>query len=225
MLLEPPDTIPLTNAERTRLAELESGVERTLNSFLECGRALCEIRNKRLYRGQYGTWEDYCTRKWGLGYSRANDLIRSTEVAEHLLSGPAAPGKDAVLALNLSADTLRPLQKLEPELQSAVWRLASRVSEHPTQHVVSKIVRVVQRAINEGASGNNGTATKPTPPASEKKVFVLALLRLSESRIPACMIVAGIDEARARKLRLGCQTMIGRCHEILESIRSEFPML
>ena len=175
-------TIPLTSSEKVRLAELEGIVETHLETFLATGRALAEIRNKRLYREQYGTWEDYCTRKWGLGYSRANELVRSTEIAEGLLASCAGPQGDSPLPPDLSPDALRPLQKLEPELQSACWRLVSRIGK-PTRCVVSRVVRLVQTSINEGASGN-GAGAKSIPPPSEKKVFVLALLRLSESRVP-----------------------------------------
>src|SRR6516164_5001245 len=109
MLLEgPPDVIPLTIQERARLAELESVVETHLETFLSVGRALAEIRNRRLYREEHPTWELYYTRKWGFGYSRANELIRSTEIAEGLLAGPAAPDGDAPLPADLSPAALRP---------------------------------------------------------------------------------------------------------------------
>ena len=49
------DSIGLTSAEKSRLTELEGVVERTLDGFLECGRALAEIRNKRLYRQDFAT--------------------------------------------------------------------------------------------------------------------------------------------------------------------------
>jgi len=184
------DTIPLTSGERARLAELESVVETHLETFLSVGRALAEIRNRRLYREEHPTWELYCTRKWGFGYSRANELIRSTEIAEGLLSGPAAPGGDAPLPPDLSPATLRPLQKLDPPLQSAVWRLASRVWK-PTHHVVAKIARIVENAINEGT---NGTGTKSTPPPSEKKVFLLSVHRLADSPwFSPQLIIRGVD--------------------------------
>jgi hypothetical protein len=56
MLLDnPPDVIPLTAAENERLAQLELVVETHLEAFLSVGRALAEIRNKRLYRQQHAT--------------------------------------------------------------------------------------------------------------------------------------------------------------------------
>jgi hypothetical protein len=221
MLLDDPlsDVIPLTTAEKTRLAELESAVQTHLESFLTVGRSLCEIRNRRLYRQHFATFEDYCARKWGFSGSRGLDLVRSASVAEHLLAGPAASdGEDAPLPPDLSPDTLRPLQKLEPELQSACWRLASRITDHPTNHVVSKIVRTVQNAINQG--GNGGGQPKPKLPQSERKLFLLSIHKLADnSWFNAHLVVADLDVIRAQKLARVCQTMITRCHEILEELR------
>ena len=224
MLLDDPlpDTIPLTAQEKTRLTELEGIVQTTLQTFLTVGRALSEIRNRRLYRQEFGTFEDYCVKRWGFGGAHGLDLVRSTEVAERLLAGPAAPeAGDAPLPIDLSPATLRPLQRLDAPLQSAVWRLASRVGK-PTHHVVAKIARIVENAINEGT---NGIGTKSTPPPSEKKVFLVSLHRLSESRVPAYLIVQGIDADKARKHVAACQCLISRCHEIIEVLRQQFPEL
>jgi hypothetical protein len=218
------DAIPLTAAERARFAELEGIVQTNLQTFLTTGRALAEIRNRRLYREEHESWESYCTRKWGFGYGHANDLIRSTEVAEGLLASCAGSGGDAPLPPDLSPDVLRPLQRLDPPLQSACWRLASRVSEHPSRHIVARIARVVQAAISEG---NGGTSQpKPKLPQSEKKLFLLSVHRLSDGPyFSAQLVVAGLSEADARKHRAACGALISRLHEVLEQIRESFPQL
>jgi hypothetical protein len=217
------DSIGLTTQEKSHLAELEGIVETHLEAFLAVGRALAEIRSRRLYRQDFATWEDYCMRRWSISYGRANDLIRSTEVAEHLLSGPAAPGGDAPLPDDLSTETLKSLHKLEPPLQSACWRLATRITSRPTARVISRIVRTVQHAVHQGSNG--GSETNPKLPQSQKKIFLLSLHRLAESRVPACVIVQGIDETKARKHLEVAQMLISRCHEIVEAIRREFPQL
>jgi hypothetical protein len=91
------DIIALTGSERARLAELEAVVENHLPTFLAVGKALAQIRNERLYREQYPTWELYCQKRFNFSYSRANDIARCAQVAEHLLSGPAAHGGDSPL--------------------------------------------------------------------------------------------------------------------------------
>jgi hypothetical protein len=212
-----PDTIPLSSQEKGRLAELESVVETHLETFLTVGRALAEIRNRRLYREQHESWESYCVKRWGFGYSRANELIRSTEIAEGLLAScPESVPSD------LSSDAIRPLGQLEqPELQSACWKLAARIGK-PTASTVGKVVRTVTTAIGQA----NGAKPKAKIPQSERKRFVLSLHRLSDnSWFNAHLVVMGLDEVKARKLRLVCQRMIERMHEVLEELRSEFPEL
>jgi hypothetical protein len=88
---------------------------------------------------------------------------------------------------------------------------------------VSKIVRVVENAITEGNGGAH-QKSKTTPP-SQKKIFLLSLHRLAESRVPACVIVQGIDETKARRHLEVAQMLISRCHEIIEQIKIQFPRL
>jgi len=218
------DAIPLSTAERARFAELEAAVENHLPTFLTVGRALVQIRNERLYRESYPTWELYCQKRWGFSYSHANDIARCAQVAEGLLASCAGPQGDAPLPDNLSPDALRPLQKLQPELQSACWRLASRIGK-PTQHIVGRIVRVVTDAIHEGT--NNGSAPKAKPPpASQKKIFLLSVHRLADSPwFSPQLIIQGLDEAKARKHIAACQQMISRLHELVGELRREFPEL
>jgi hypothetical protein len=216
----PPDVIPLTAIEKSRLAELEGIVQTNLQTFLATGRALAEIRNRRLFRQEFATFEHYCKHRWGFSGAHGLDLVRSTEVAEHLLAGPAAPESgDAPLPIDLSPDELRPLQRLQPELADSCWRLACRVGK-PTGHLVGKIVHIVESAIN-------GTSHSPakTPP-SQKKIFLLSVHRLADSPwFSAHLVVQGLDEARARKHLQATQGLICRLHELVHEIRQQFPSL
>ena len=47
----------LSAAEAGRLQELETTIERGLQTFIEVGEALREIRDHRLYRGDHPTFE------------------------------------------------------------------------------------------------------------------------------------------------------------------------
>ena len=46
-------------------------------SFLEVGMTLKEIRDKRLYRQQYDTFEEYCARRWELSRPRSYQLCEA----------------------------------------------------------------------------------------------------------------------------------------------------
>jgi hypothetical protein len=56
----------MTEVGTQRLAELERVIERGLQSFVEVGKALADIRDGKLYRCQGdATFEDYCQQRWG----------------------------------------------------------------------------------------------------------------------------------------------------------------
>ena len=53
---------PLTQQEETLFAELEAVIEANMKGFVLVGMALAKIRDQRLYRIQYPTFEDYLLR-------------------------------------------------------------------------------------------------------------------------------------------------------------------
>ena len=65
-------SIPLTSGEKRRKQELEALVQAGLEEFLRVGQALAEIRNRRLYRTEYPTFEQYVRAKFGLARSTAD---------------------------------------------------------------------------------------------------------------------------------------------------------
>ncbi len=76
----------LTIAEKEVLADCERVVEAGLETFVEVGRALMAIRDRRLYREGHATFEDYCVTRWRLSSSRARQLIRASQVVAYVES-------------------------------------------------------------------------------------------------------------------------------------------
>lgn len=68
--------------ERDRL-HLERKVER---AFYEAGRALRELRDRRLYRSTHKTFEAYCQERFGFSRIAAHYKIAAIEVVENLLT-------------------------------------------------------------------------------------------------------------------------------------------
>lgn len=83
---ETPDAVTermaLTMDESTRLITLESVITRGKAIFLEVGEALREIRDTKLYKAEYKTFETYCTGKWGFARQHAYRLINVAEIAK-----------------------------------------------------------------------------------------------------------------------------------------------
>jgi len=71
-------------SERGRFRSLESIVAEGKTYFIAVGDALKEIRDSRLYREDYKTFDKYVEQKWGFKKSRAYQLIDASEVSTKL---------------------------------------------------------------------------------------------------------------------------------------------
>ncbi len=69
----------LTVVEQGRLEHNEAIIEKGLNTFVDVGNALAEIRDGKLYRDTHGTFEDYCQERWGISLPRAYQFIEAAE--------------------------------------------------------------------------------------------------------------------------------------------------
>ena len=84
-------TVALTVTESDRLAECEATIERGFQTFAEVGSALLEIRDSRLYRSEFGTFEDYCQTRWSMTRAYANRTIAAAQVVADLAPMGAIP--------------------------------------------------------------------------------------------------------------------------------------
>jgi hypothetical protein len=106
----------LTAAETDRLVELEQAVDRGLQTFVEVGQSLAEIRDRKLYRASYDTFERYCRERWGFTRQRARQFIDAAAVTTVVVkAGLPAPANEA------QASELVPLRERPDELETA-WR-------------------------------------------------------------------------------------------------------
>ena len=100
--------VSLNEIETNRLTELETVIGRGLQTFVDVGIALLEIRDSRLYRNEYSTFEDYCRDRWAMDRTYAHRTIEAAKVASNLLPIGNIPVNEA---------QARPLTSLPPEQQ------------------------------------------------------------------------------------------------------------
>lgn len=139
----------LTKADERQLAQCEKVIAAGLQIFFEVGQALCTIRSRRLYRGQYETFEDYCRRRWDMSRFYAYRLIGAAGVMQRLLTIGNMP-------LPANEAQARPLTRVEPELIPTVWRKALEYADGTTvchRHVLKAVAQVKAR---EPVNGSNG---------------------------------------------------------------------
>jgi hypothetical protein len=130
----------LTPLDHNRLAACEETIRAGLTTFVDVGSALATIRKERLYRAEFGTFEDYCKSKWGMAHRHANRLIEAANIAEEL--GPVGPKPE-------SERHVRPLSILPPEQRADAWREATEAA--PAGRVTAAHVQsVVDRRTGKG---------------------------------------------------------------------------
>ena len=64
------------------LQELEAIIEKGQRTFLEVGKALREIRDGRLYKKSYSSFEEYCQMRWGMARRTAYNYIEAVDYVE-----------------------------------------------------------------------------------------------------------------------------------------------
>lgn len=142
----------LDAAEQARLKELEKVIEQGLQTFYEVGKALDEIREKRLYRETHKTFDAYCREKWGIARQRAYRLMQAAQVRENLSpTGDKFPTKER---------QVRPLTQLPSELQLEIWQKAVELAPNgiPTGAAVQRLVD--QRVSTRSRSVPLGVSTR-----------------------------------------------------------------
>ena len=118
----------LTIKEKSELDTLEGIILREMGSFIAVGKALFTILDRRLYREEFKTFNDYCKGKWGMGRSYAHYLVTGSKVAANLLS----TREDLYTPCEIQPffeKQVRPLSQLEPEQQCEVWEEAVRTAD------------------------------------------------------------------------------------------------
>ncbi len=123
--------------EATTLAACEEVIERGLDSFIEVGNALLQIRDERLYRADYDDFETYCRERWDMSGRHAHRLIDSARVMQNLST-------DQLVSPTSESQT-RPLSALSAPAQRKAWKAAveSSPTGKPTTREVEAAVETV----------------------------------------------------------------------------------
>jgi hypothetical protein len=121
--------------ESHELERCEVVIKQGLKTFIEVGEALFIIRDKKLYRREFNTFEDYCQEKWSMPRRHVNRMIAASETIINL--GPMGP------ILPESERQVRPLTSLEPEIQKEVWNEVVKQSEETRQPITAAKVQSV----------------------------------------------------------------------------------
>lgn len=125
----------LNTEERNELERCEVVIRQGLETFIEVGQALMIIRDKRLYRVEFATFEDYCQDRWAMSKRNANYMIAASETISNL--GTIVP------ILPATESQARPLTALQPEVQRHAWAEVVQQSQATGQPITAARVQEV----------------------------------------------------------------------------------
>lgn len=135
-------TEELTEEEERDRFRLEHQVER---AFSAAGKALRELRDRKLYRNSHQTFEEYCKDRFSYNRSRSYQLIDAADVVDNLEECP-----QFVDILPTAEGQVRPLTKLEAEEQVSCWQEAVEAAggKVPSGRIVKSIVDKLREKTN-----------------------------------------------------------------------------
>jgi len=169
----------LNASELHELRACEVTIKKGWEAFVEVGKALQTIRDGRLYRNEYGTFETYCIERWGYGRAHAYRYIEAAEVVKDV-SLPMSPKGDKIQGVPNLAQA-RELFAAPKERRAEIWKMANVVAgQNP---ITAKLVRNQMEAA--GIRRESKTAPPKTPPqkvtlSSERIRSLLHLIDLAE---------------------------------------------
>lgn len=140
----------LTVKESNRLAKLEEVIKENFLGFVAVGKALAEIREKRLYRTDDNrTFEGYCRDLWDMSHQHADRLVASANVLENLTPIGVKNEGDPNFVLPINEAQARELTTLEPNEQRAVWEeiLDHRVTQFKKGQFPKVTAMTVKKAV------------------------------------------------------------------------------
>lgn len=204
----------LTTVEAIEFEQCEEAIQRCADVFDAATQALATIRDKRLYRERYRTFDEYCERRWGYTRQHTNRLIAAAGVMESLRmepkgsKPPAHEENDPEIPLPENERQARPLTQIEPEQRQEVWREVVRTAPEGgvTAAHVEKVVKQ-KKAAGSKTKAAEVAAPKANPEVAveDKKVTVIHSPNLDELRD-----LAGDLALQAERFRDGAAEIVAR---------------
>jgi hypothetical protein len=204
----------LTTAEKEVLANCERVVNAGLETFVEVGQALMTIRDRRLYREKYTTFEDYCVTRWRLSSSRARQLIKASQVVANV---------ESVTGVTLENEAqARALAPHVQEIQTAVAQIAANTaplddSGKPkmTADHLRSVAKVLTEVINEGVLDDGSGVPKPLGVLLDANVTEETYERLMRQKQH---VKQAIEAKEARAASTGQPRLSGLALEIVRGL-------
>jgi len=196
----------LTPIELSELRQLEDVIQTGLATFYHVGRALLDIREKRLYRLTHENFEAYCRQRWKFGRTKAHRLIESALVVDNL----------ATNCPPIHESQLRPMTALEQEQQRKIWEVATSNGQQPTAALVQQLVEKARSGQElsiedeEQITNQQKRYEKPEPKAHESREELLDDAAHLTRKLITVALKLSKEDSKEVALLLGYQSWVAR---------------
>ena len=156
----------LVEFEELELQKCERVIAGGIKQFFEVGHALMKVRDLRLYRVQYPTFEAYMQDRWDYSRQYGYNLIYAAEAAERVSAIGLQPSNER---------QVRPLVGMEPDDQLKAWRKAVEIAREEnggrmTAAIVSRAIRLITEKPVD-VDQTNETEKHDIPPSDTEKAM------------------------------------------------------
>lgn len=163
------ELLRMTSEEFVELDRCESVIRQGLETTGEVIQALKVIKDRKLYRQDYRSFESYCTTKWGFGANYAGKLMAAGDVAEVV---PVHNERQA-----------REIKTLSDEEKVEAWERASEEAGGEDK-ITAKILGEAARKLKREQNKYDGP--DPAPMKELVKMLVQARKKLEEIAAEVC---------------------------------------
>jgi len=204
-------TTTLTAAEQKRFDQLRKVATDSMRDWCE---ALREIRDARLYRAEYDTFEDFCRIEIGKTRQRINQILNADLVRMEL---ETVPGLERILS-KTSTGAMEEIAKAPSELRQAVAeKVAAEAEQTGTAPTAAAVKRVAGEIVAQQDSPQPAQQPDDTPSAKFRK------LRSVAKQHNAAMIRA-IDSMNDLILNPGTHRKLVQHYEAIDKLLEGWPV-
>lgn len=143
----------LTKTEQKSLVRCEQVIETGMDTYFQVGQALWDIREGRLYRARYETFEQYCAERWEFSRGRAYQLITAAETAAEMSTIVDTPPR--------RESHVRPLLNVPKDHRAEVWQAAIDAAPRDESGRPLVTAAIVEAAVERWHDGRKATVPEP----------------------------------------------------------------
>lgn len=156
----------MTGLVASELRACEQVIERGLATFVDVGRALMRIRDSRLYRDGYTSFEEYCRDRWGMDRISAH---RHIDAAKAVLS---IDNTGAPVPVNVGqVRELAPIRD-NPEAMATAMQTAQATAAAEGRAVTARDIRAAVRPEPAPEPPAEQITEEPEPPTTSPETAV-----------------------------------------------------